>query len=219
MKRWVQTAATRLRDREDGLTLIEILVASTMLLALLTGVLAVLISAMHSENTSQDFSQEIEDAQTGVARMLHDVRQADRVLIATRTTIRFVKAGSTETVTQYECDVPKTGTPFTRCTRVQAPLPAGQDPNAVSLPAATTGAPVVERVTNGSSVFSYTAPGQAGTDSAGQPVDSSGAPLAPTYVDAQIAVPSAGELAGSRLAQMTHTTVLSSGAYLRNADL
>jgi Tfp pilus assembly protein PilW len=219
MERRVRSAAGDLRDREDGLSLIEMLLASAMFVALLTGVLAVLVSAMHSENTSQDFSQEIQEAQTGAARMLHDIRQADRVLLATGSTIRFVKAGAAETVVQYECDVPQAGTAFSECTRVQAALPAGADPDAVSLPRSATGALVIERVTNGASVFSYTAPDQAGTDSTGQPVDAGGAPLPPTYVEAQVAVPSAGALAGTRLAQMAHTTVLSSGAYLRNADL
>jgi hypothetical protein len=203
---------------ETGVTLLEMLLASAMLIVILTAALAVLVSAMHSGNTSQDFSEEIQDEQVGLARMVHDIRQADQVLVATGSTIRFVKAGATVSVVQYECDVPQAGS-LQECTRVQAALPAGTSPDAVALPAAARGAVVIERVTNGTTVFSYTAPGQAGTDSTGQPVDASGAPLPPTYVQAQVSVPSAGRLAGSRLAQLHHTTVLSSGAYLRNADL
>jgi Tfp pilus assembly protein PilV len=216
----------RLRD-EAGVTLLELLVAASLMLVVVSGALAVMLRTMRSENTSQQFSEEIQIAQSGLARMMRDVRQSTRIVQASATTIRFVVPGATDHVVQYECDVPQTGTTFTQCMRTKAVLGANVDPNSVSMPAATTGAPTVLRVTNGAitsgadpnAVFHYQAPGQAGIDSTGQPVDANGAPIPPTYVEARVSVPSAGKNAGTPLAEMSHTTVLSSGAYLRNADI
>jgi Tfp pilus assembly protein PilV len=226
MGRLVRPFARRLRQ-EAGVTLLEMLIASAMLLVVLTAVFAVMLRTMRSENTSQQFSQEIQTAETGLARMMREVRQSTRVVQASANTIRFVLPGTTDHVVQYECDVAQSGGTFRQCTRVQAVLAANADPNAVTMPAASTGIQLIQNLTNGTitagsdanAVFHYQAPGQAGIDAAGQPVDANGAPLAPTYVQGKIIVPAAGDLAGKRLAQMSHNTVLSSGAYLRSADI
>jgi Tfp pilus assembly protein PilV len=225
--RRLREVARRRFGAEAGVTLIELLVASGMLLLVLTGILSVLTRSLRTENAGRQFAHEIQDAQTGLARMAREIRQADSIVLASATTIRFVLPGATAYVVQYECDVPQTGTTFTQCMRTKAVLGANVDPNSVSMPAATTGAPTVLRVTNGAitsgadpnAVFHYQAPGQAGIDSTGQPVDANGAPIPPTYVEARVSVPSAGKNAGTPLAEMSHTTVLSSGAYLRNADI
>jgi hypothetical protein len=85
----------------------------------------------------------------------------------------------------------------------------------------------VWRLTNGTitdgtsvnAVFHYSSPDATGVDSTGQPVDASGAPVPPTYVEGKAIVPAAGETAGTHLAQISHNTILWAGAYLRNADV
>jgi type II secretory pathway pseudopilin PulG len=226
MGRWV-SAATRRLGNEAGFTLPELLISASVLLFVVGGAMGVLIASMHTENTDRQFSQEIQDAQVGLARMMREIRQTNRVVLASANTIRFVLPGATDYVVQYECDVAQAGTAFRQCTRVRAALPPNGDPNSVTLPAATTGAPILQRLTNGAitsgtdpnAVFHYSSPDQAGTDATGQPVDANGAPVPPTYVQGQAIVPAAGVSAGTRLAQMAHTTALSSGAYLRNVDI
>jgi type II secretory pathway pseudopilin PulG len=218
MGRW-HSAALRRLGHETGFMLPELLVSSAMLVFVIGAAMTLLIASMHGENTDRQFAQEIQDAQVGLARIMRDVSQANRIVLATTSTVRFVLPGATDYVVQYECDVAQPGTSFTQCTRVRAVLAANADPNAVTLPAASSGAPVVQRVTNGTTVFAYQAPNQAGTDATGQPVDAAGVPLPPTYVEGKVVVPAAGMSAGTRLSQMSHTTVLSSGTYLRNADV
>ena len=214
---------------ESGQSLVELLVVISMLIAVLGAAMTLLIGALHSENAGRQYAGEIQDSQAGMSRMMQDIRQADRIVLATANTIRFVLPGSTsDSVVQYECDVTMPGaTSYQECTRVSATLPANADPNSITLPAASTGIPIVFRLTNGTitsgtnanAVFHYSSPDQAGVDSTGQPVDASGAPVPPLYVEGKAIVPAAGETAGTHLAQLSHNTVLSSGAYLRNADV
>ncbi|MCW3065979.1 MAG: hypothetical protein JWN32_3151 [Solirubrobacterales bacterium] len=220
-------AAMRRFGADAGVSLVELLVTSGMMLLVVAAIVGVLSRSLRTENAGRQFAAEVQDAQVGLARMAREIRQANQVVLATANTVRFVLPGATDYVVQYECDVPQAGTTFTRCTRTAAVLGPNVDPNAVSVPAAATGAPTVLRLTNGAitsgadqnAVFHYQAPGQAGIDSTGQPVDANGAPIPPRYVEAKIIVPAAGRNAGTRLAEMSHTTVLSSGAYLRNADV
>jgi type II secretory pathway pseudopilin PulG len=218
MGRWLSAALRRL-GHETGFMLPELLVAAAMLVFVIGAAMTALVGSMRSESTGRQFAQEIQDAQAGLARIMREVSQANRIVVATASTVRFVLPGATDYVVQYQCDVPQPGTSFRQCTRVRAVLPPNSDPNSITMPAASSGAPIVQRVTNGTTVFAYQAPNQAGTDSAGQPVDANGAPIPPTYVDGKIAVPAAGTSAGTPLSQMSHTTVLSSGTYLRNADV
>jgi Tfp pilus assembly protein PilV len=224
---WLLEAARRRFGAEAGVSLIELLVTSGMLLLVLTAIMGVLSRSLRTENAGRQFAQEVQDAQVGLARMVREIRQANQIVLATANTVRFVLPGPTDYVVQYECDVPQAGTTFSKCMRTRAVLGVNVDPSSVSVPAASSGAPTVLRVTNGAitngadqnAVFHYQAPAQAGIDGTGQPVDANGAPIPPTYVEAKIMVPAAGSNAGTALAEMSHTTVLSSGAYLRNADV
>jgi hypothetical protein len=210
-------------------TLIELLVVSSMLIAVIGAAMSLLIASMHSENAGRQYADEIQDSQAGMSRMMQEVRQASRILLASANTVRFVLPGSiNDSVVQYECDLAMPGaTAFQECTRVAATLPPNADPNSISLAAGSTGVPVVLRLTNGSitsgtdadAVFHYSSPEQAGVDATGQPIDASGAPLPPVYVEGKAIVPAAGETARTALAQMTHNTILRAGAYLRNADV
>jgi hypothetical protein len=72
-----------------------------------------------------------------------------------------------------------------------------------TLPALSTGAPVVIRLKNGTlanPVFSFTPDA-----------------IAPRYVDARVELPASGEQSGTTA--LTHTVVLNSGTYLRNLDV
>jgi type II secretory pathway pseudopilin PulG len=214
---------------ESGQSLIELLVVITMLIAVLGAAMTLLIGSIHSENAGRQYAGEIQDSQAGMSRMMQDVRQASRILLASANTVRFVLPGSiTDSVVQYECDVTMPGaTSYRECTRVSATLAPNADPNSVSLPAASTGIPLVLRLTNGAitdgtsanAVFHYSSPDATGVDATGQPVDASGAPVPPTYVEGKAIVPAAGETAGTHLAQLGHNTILWGGAYLRNADV
>jgi type II secretory pathway pseudopilin PulG len=193
-------------------TLIELLVVMVMLLIVVAATLTVLQRTSRQESASQQYSAEIQDARAGLERMMRDIRGTTRVTSADSSYVRFVLQGTTNYVVQYECDIQQPGTQYTECTRVQAVLGANVDPATVSLPAGSTGIPIVLRVTNGSSVFAYQ------SSSGGTVITGAAAAENPTWVEATIKVPASGGLPSS-LATIKHLTVLNSGAYLRNADL
>jgi type II secretory pathway pseudopilin PulG len=195
-------------------TLVELLVVMALLMIVLAATLAVLQSTSRQETASQRYSAEIQDARAGLERLMHDLRQTTRVTSAGPSYVRFVLPGTTTYLVQYQCDIPQPNfAGYTQCTRVQAALAANVDPTSVALPAGSTGAPIVQRVENGTSVFTYQS-----TDSNGNVITGAAAGEAPTWVEATVRVPASGD-APAALAVMHHATVLNSGAYLRNTDL
>lgn len=181
---------------EDGVGLIEVVVVSAILAIVVVAILNVLDTAVRQVPKDVEWTHAIAEGRVGMARLVRELRQAERINGATPNRLDFeVPVGGVTRRVMYACDVPEAEA-RRRCTRVEAP--AGG-----VLPAPSTGDRVVARVLNGTPedpVFTYTP-------------DAIGA----RYVRARVLVPASG----ARRAEdgFRHPVVLEDGAYLRNQDL
>jgi Tfp pilus assembly protein PilW len=193
-RRRLVALAARLSAEEDGFTLFELLFAGALMLVILGATMTSLGSVTSAENRDRQRAVAIQDGQVGLARMVHEIRQAYSVLATTPNSIDFlVTLNGQQQRVFYACDVAQAGTSYNQCVRLQTTVGG-------VLPALSTGAPVVLRVTNGTlanPVFSFTPNA-----------------ITPQYVDAKVELPASGEL--SSTSGFAHTVVLDSGAYLRN---
>jgi prepilin-type N-terminal cleavage/methylation domain-containing protein len=222
-------AGGRLRE-EHGFTLIELLVAFAMLAVVLLAVFAALNSFTQDANTDQAYAQEVQDAQTGVERITHDLRAAYSIVTAEPNLIQFYQwayttvNGTSQQVTldvEYDCAVPQPGTNYDECTRVQSIYPA-------ALPNPSTGAPIVLRLQNGgistycnsNSVFHYINGSSNGSSATCTEANAAAEAINPVFVEVRALVPAKGYLMGAETRDsLQHTTVLDGGAMLRNITL
>jgi Tfp pilus assembly protein PilW len=221
-------------NEESGIGLVEMLVASTMMLAIITATVSVLISGTRAQTRDESYAEEITSTQAALSRMVHDLRQATAFEQISPYLIEFQMAvGSTTYNVEYNCNATDSrGSPYTRCARTQAVAPANP-------PAAGSSAyefdiqHVWNSPTNGyttfcngsgtatsGSVFFVTNPSIANTDGSTAACDQTYQNLlaslnAPTYVQIQVEVPASG---GQTRLAMNHLTVLESGTYLPNLD-
>jgi prepilin-type N-terminal cleavage/methylation domain-containing protein len=191
---------TRLRA-EDGFTLPELLVVVALVPLVLVAMLKMLDTTTQLAPRSAQYASAVQEAGSGVSRIVRDLRQAYRIVGTTPNEITFNAAiGGTDTFVGIYCDVSApaaygvaAGT-YRRCVRVTAPTGS-------ALPAPSTGSVVVDRLLNGT-----------GAD----PVfDFSPDAINPTYVDVTVRLPSQGE--GN--AGFTHTITINNGTLLRNTIL
>jgi type II secretory pathway pseudopilin PulG len=214
------------------MTLVELLVVITMTLVVSAAAMTMLTAATQTETRDQSWAQAVSAAQSGLARMVHDLRQATSFLLVAPNKIEFtlVVNGTTYNVL-YDCTASDSrGSPYTRCARTQAVAPA--------IPASaggSAGSLDIQHVMNGSistfcnstgsgpsgSVFFVTNPSIANTDGSTLACDEAYENLigpqlkTPTFVQVLIKVPASGNRTSGG---MTHATVLQSGAYLPNSD-
>lgn len=124
--------------------------------------------------------------------MLHEIRQAYGILSTTPNSIDFLVAtGGVRQQVQYTCDVAQPGTTYRECVRLHGAVGA-------SLPAASTGAPVITNLLDGTPtdpVFGFNPNG-----------------FNPTYVTVHLEMPASG---GSAYG-LSHVIVVNDGAFLRN---
>jgi prepilin-type N-terminal cleavage/methylation domain-containing protein len=222
----VRARLDRLRD-ERGFTLIELLVTFSMLAVVLVAAFAALNSLTQDANTDQAYAQEVQDAQVGVARIAHDLREAYSITTAEPNVIAFDEwayttvNGATKQVTEqveYDCAVPQPGTSYDECTRVQAIAPA-------ALPNPSTGTPILLRLENGgvdtycgsNAVFHYTSAASNGSSASCTEASAAAAAINPVFVEVRALVPAKGYLTGVETqGGLQHTTVIDAGAALRN---
>ncbi|MCA1690023.1 MAG: hypothetical protein LC720_06190, partial [Actinobacteria bacterium] len=176
---------------------IELLVVVALLVVVLGATFTLLAVGTRTARRDQAFANEIADAEAGVGRMVHDIRQASSVTATTPNSIDFlVTIGGQARRVFYECDVARPAGSYQECVRLSAPAGA-------SLPALSTGTPIVPRIANGTltdPVFSF-----------------SPNAIGPTFVQVTLKLPAADDLgAGQGLA---HNTELHAGVYLRNLDV
>jgi prepilin-type N-terminal cleavage/methylation domain-containing protein len=215
----------RLRD-ERGFTLIELLITVSMLAVVLLAAFTALNTLTQDANVDQAYAQEIQDAQVGVARIAHDLREAYSITTATPDVIAFdewTPQHVTEHV-RYDCTVQQPNTSYNECTRVQWIDPAAQ-------PNSSTGTPVLLRLENGgnagittycgsNAVFHYMSASNTGIGPSCTEVGAAAAAINPVYVEVRALVPAKGYLTGAEaVGGLSHTTVIDAGAALRNVTL
>jgi type II secretory pathway pseudopilin PulG len=210
---------------ERGMTLVELLVVCSLLVVVVAPILLVLQATSGSQNRNQQWALAIQDGSSGLAKMMHEIRQASNVLVASPYSIEFDVAqnGQQEHVGYY-CNVPQPGTSYDQCVRVQAASVTA------ALPAPSTGAPVILRVENGSTgtycnlaaysnaVFHYANGSNPEGSACSEPTENQ-ASIAPTLIRAAVNLPASGQLAAAQSRGLAHTIALTSAGYLRNLDV
>jgi prepilin-type N-terminal cleavage/methylation domain-containing protein len=177
------------RAGESGFTLIEVLIVALLLAVVLIPVMGSLDFAQTQTPKVIEYSQAISNATTALQRMMQEIRQAYRINATdgdpssgVGTWIEFnAVINDQDLEIKYECDVAyptntgnKYASQYHRCMRVSAPTGSG-------LPAISRGSVAVDRVLN-PDVFTFIGP--SGTPN----------PVYPTYVMADVQVPSRGPL-------------------------
>ena len=143
-------AGERLRREQDGLTLVELLVAAALGLMVIGSAVTVFTAAIQSQPPLAHRGSDIQQARSTMERMTHEIRQAWDAPVATSnqlSVLTYVKSdvcGGAHGSVSIPCRVTYTCTAGV-CSRVEA-LPNGAAPG-----------PAVQLVTGlaGSSVFSY----------------------------------------------------------------
>jgi Tfp pilus assembly protein PilW len=180
---------------ERGNSLIELLIAMSLLVLILGALMGPSIVSSRTQMRDDNYARAQDQARAGLDSMVAQIRQATAIVADGPNFVEMdVSLGGTSYLVDYECDVAQAGTSYRECVRVQAA--AGS-----TLPAISAGSAVVTHLVNGtaaSPVFSW------GPDS-----------IAPYYMTATVAVPASG---GNHLG-LAHTIVFSDGALMRNLNV
>lgn len=168
----------------------ELLVATSILIVVLTAVLSLLDSAFKQAPSDQERAHVMRDAQVGLHRMTRELRQAYEVVAPPTAQALEVRVNvlGTDRRVRYSCDVahPSRADTF-RCVRQE-----------LDGAGAVTSSAVVVDGTTSTAVFSYTPNA-----------------VSPRYVSAQVRLPAKGE----REDGAQHSIVLSDGLSLRNVGV
>src|SRR3954470_21252662 len=205
---------TDARTSEDGVTLIELLVALTIFMVVLGAVLGVLTAASRGVNDDAVRTQSAIDAQTGIARMVRELRGAYRVSKMSGTLLEFdARINGQPFFIQYDCGVATPNDPnnvyaqyYRRCVRKTAVITdvSADDP---ALPA--NGTIIVDRICPGTAatcaaadVFTCRTAVNTASSACAQlpdpppdpdnPTEEAPDPIFPTLVEINIQVPARG---------------------------
>jgi prepilin-type N-terminal cleavage/methylation domain-containing protein len=194
MRSRARAACARARREEAGFTLVELLVASGLLLVVLAAVLALLESSNGIAARDQERTHAIRDAQVGVYAMTKELRQAFSIVSSSPYLIEVHvwKDGADHDVT-YDCTgTSSAGPPLGQCVRYET---TGSGQGAASV--------VVDRLINKSGsgrppVFTYSANGSGHT----------------TYATVHVEAPSKGE----RAQGYGYRVTFDDGFFMRNLN-
>ncbi len=197
--RTIPLVGRRLRARsEAGFTLIETLVAAALSIVVLGAVVSALETSQRMQARDAEWALTVQEGRVGLSKMLGEIRQAYSLKATTANSIDFYATlGGVKQEVYYECDIVQSGSSYHECVRLA--VEAGK-----SLPALSTGTPVLRNVLNPASVFSY-------SDAL--------VPSASDIVTAKIELPAAGTLKLAGAAAYSHHIVLTNDAYIRNLNL
>jgi type II secretory pathway pseudopilin PulG len=182
----------RMRREESGFTVVELLVATGLMLIVVGAILALLESSNSIAGRDQERTHAIGDVQNGVQSMTKELRQAFSIVSSSPFVIEVhvLRGGADHDVT-YDCTgTSSAGPPLGQCVRYEN-TGSGQ----------TAASTVVDRLINkpGSGrppVFTYTTNGSGHT----------------TYATVHVEVPAKGE----RAEGYAHSVVVDDGFYMRN---
>lgn len=181
--------------QEAGYALLELLVALTMLIVVLSTLMVPMMTTQRLESTTLNYAAAQQQARTGLDAMVSQVRQAYNILDTSGNSVDFdVYIGSTAYRVFYECDIAQPHSSYRECMRLQ--VAAGS-----SLPPVSSGTIAIRNLTNGTTanpVFSFAPDAQA-----------------PYYMTATVQVPASDGASGG----LTHTVTFSSGALMRNENV
>ena len=179
---------------ESGYSMIEVLATCLSLIVILGATLSLVDASAKGAPRDQERVHAIRDAQTGLHRMVRELRQAYNVMSTSPTSMEVLVTvrGQTRHV-QYRCDVTDPAdSNRRRCVRLEAAAGTG-------LPPVSSGEVVVDRVLNGTTVapvFTFAPDG-----------------LNPRTVDVEIRTPAKGE----RAEGFAHAVTLQDGFFIRNS--
>jgi len=181
---------------ENGFTLVEVLVVSTLLVVVIGALMVPLVVGQRQQLKNANYAYAQQQARTGLDSMVSQIRQAWSIASTDPNAIDMnVNLNGVAKHVYYGCDIPQPGSSVYReCLRVES---AAGSP----LPALSTGTAVIQNILNGTTsdpVFSF------GPD-----------PIAPYYMTARVKIPASGGTTGG----LGHTVVLSSGALMRNENV
>jgi prepilin-type N-terminal cleavage/methylation domain-containing protein len=112
---------------QRGFTLVEVLVALSMFLVIAAASMTMLVATSRTQARDIAYRQEIQTSQVGLARLVHDLREASAFVMPVQPGViefQMPISGTTYNV-EYNCTAPDTlGPPYTRCARTQAVAPA-----------------------------------------------------------------------------------------------
>jgi prepilin-type N-terminal cleavage/methylation domain-containing protein len=190
------------RGREDGFTLIELIVVMALSTLVLGAMLTVLYTSQQVQAADAEWAQVMQEGRAGLSRMTREIRQASQITTHEAGAIEFLATiGATEWKIKYECGVSQSGTTYHECVRKAVEGKAGALPS--------TGTPIARDVLNPTEVFKYF---KGATETA--------EPEKMNVVTLRIALPAAGTLKQTNYkAYQNKTVVLENAAYMRNCNI
>ena len=183
---------------EAGFSLIELLIVAVLSVGLLGGTFTLLESSQRIQARDTELALTLQEGRVGMARMVHEIRQASKVEEANANSIYFLATiGGKGWKIKYDCGVAQTGTSFHECVRYAT--------EGASLPAA--GASIAREVLN-----------ETAADASDPVFTYSPSKAAPTLATVKIVLPAGGTLKLAGTAGYTHHVVLEDAADIRSLN-
>ncbi|MGH2878185.1 MAG: PilW family protein [Solirubrobacteraceae bacterium] len=204
LRRFAEPHTLRARWRsQSGFTLIETLVAAVLSTVVMSATVSALETSQHTQSRDTEWALVIQEGRTGLARMTREIRQAYSIRSATETSLDFYATfGGKDLEIFYDCSVAESGTEYYECVRLQTEV-------GKSLPALSTGTPIIKYVVNGTKADEK------------DPVFKEYSPnaIAPDLVTIKLVLPSSGTLKIAGAATLKHQIILTNNAYIRDMNL
>jgi prepilin-type N-terminal cleavage/methylation domain-containing protein len=170
---------------EDGFSLLELLLSVVVFGFVLAAVLSMLDTTSSLSTRDQERPAAIQEARTGLASMVRELRQAYQVVSASPNRMEvLVRLNGVDKDVSYECDVAIPGSTLRRCYRRAAT-------NGQPLPPLGQGKVVVDRLVNGTTADPVFCSLDADTNVCGPPDPTADAS---TYYGVTVKVPTKGRL-------------------------
>lgn len=200
---------SRALRRQEGFTLVELLMAAALSVIVLGGVLSALEHSQNAQSRDQEWALVIQEGRTGLSRMVREMRQAYSIRSDSHSAIDFYATiGGTSWEIDYNCEEKQSGTEFRECVRKAAQFTESKAPSKTELEKAAA-VPIIKDVLNGTEADKSDRIFEEFTPNA----------IAPDLVTVKLVLPSSGTLKLADASTYKHKVVLENGAYIRDMDL